>query len=144
MTFLKKYFFFFADFVSSILVSNFYVGTLITSSVSDRWMLFVTENPSCGDLKTELHCMVIQVSSFLRKPWCLGGVSSWIRFMRGKLNLLEGWSLGHQVFLFVCFLYKGLEFSVSHFWYSLQIFSYIWWPSVQSWVANYLIWGGNA
>lgn len=51
MTFLKKYVFFFADFVSSILVSNFYVGTLITSSVSDRWMLFVTENPELWGLK---------------------------------------------------------------------------------------------
>lgn len=58
----------FLQTVSSILVSNFYDGTLITSGVSNHWMLFATESLSCGNLKTELHCVVIQVSSFLRKP----------------------------------------------------------------------------
>lgn len=68
MTFFFLNTFSFLQTVSSILVSNFYDGTLITSGVSNHWMLFVTESLSRGNLKTELHCVVTQVSSFLRKP----------------------------------------------------------------------------
>lgn len=143
MTFFFLNTFSFLQTVSSILVSNFYDGTLITSGVSNHWMLFVTESLSCGNLKTELHCVVIQVSSFLRKPWCLGGVSSWTRFMGGKTQSAWGLKSWPPGFLFVCFCIRDWN-SFIHFWYSLQILSYIWWPSVQSWVANYLIWGGNA
>lgn len=84
------FFNFFFSFCRLFLVSNFHGEGLFQVSVILGYYILIV-NLSWWILKDfGLNCMVVQVSQFLSKRWCMGGVSSWDRFMRGKLNLLEG------------------------------------------------------